>query len=118
MPNALAIGVPYELFWHLSPRKLNAFYKADEIILKRKDAEMWHLGQYILSAVSVATDHCLNGKKAQSKYIEQPLMRIKASQEQLSEDELKVQREIFVAMLMAKKTNFELNNKKEKGSKC
>lgn len=74
MPNSLAIGVDYKLFWHLNPKKLKAFYKADEISLKRRDAEMWHMGQYILSAVSVATDHCLNGRKARSQYIEKPFM--------------------------------------------
>lgn len=105
------------MFWHLSPKKLNAFYKADEIALKRRDAEMWHLGQYILSAVLTATDHCLNGKKAHSKYIEQPLMRINNGNKdnELTKEEIQKQREAFVAMLMAKKINFELNNKKEQG---
>ena len=115
MPNALAIGVPYELFWHLTPKRLSAFYKADEIALKRRDAEMWHMGQYVLSAVSVAIDHCLNGKKAKSKYIDEPIMRKNRDSGELSEEEIKRQREAFVAMLMAKKSNFELHHKDNKG---
>lgn len=72
---------------------------------------MWHMGQYVMSAVSVATDHCLNGKKASSKYIEAPLMRLNKSDNTLSEEEIQRQREIFVTMLLAKKSNFELNKK-------
>ena len=111
----MAIGVDYKLFWHLNPKKLKAFYKADEITIKRRDAEMWSMGQYILSAVSVATDHCLNGKKAKSQYIKEPLMRSQNRNNELSEEELQKQREAFVTMLMAKKSNFELNHRRNKG---
>ena len=107
------VGVPYELFWHLNPRKLKSFYKADEIAMKRRDAEMWHMGQYILSAVSVSIDHCLNGKKAKSEYVKEPIMRNASNSPELTEEEIKKQRELFVTMLLAKKANFELNKKSE-----
>ena len=73
------------------------------------------MGQYILSAVSAATDHCLNGKKAKSQYIKEPLMRSQNRNNELSEEELQKQREAFVTMLMAKKSNFELNHRRNKG---
>lgn len=34
---------------------------------------MW-MGSYGLSAVAVAVEHCLAGRKARSKYIERPVM--------------------------------------------
>lgn len=40
-----------------------------------RDEEMWlWFGNYGLSAISVAVDHCLAGQKAKSKYIEKPIM--------------------------------------------
>lgn len=74
LPNALAIGVPYETFWHLTPKKLKAFYKAYEIKEKNEDRKMWYMGQYVLSAVSVAVEHNLAGKNAKSKYIQEPFL--------------------------------------------
>lgn len=103
------------MFWHLTPRKLQAFYKADEITMKRRDAEMWAMGQYVMCAVSVSIDHCLNGKKAKSEYVKEPFMRSGIEKQEMSEEEIIRQREAFVAMLMAKKANFDINHKKEQG---
>lgn len=70
----MTIGVPYETFWHLVPNELRAFYKSYKQRQKIKDEEMWMMGQYVMSAVSVAVEHCLAGKKAHSKYIEKPIL--------------------------------------------
>lgn len=51
LPNALAVGVPYDLFWHLTPKKLNVFYKAYKIKLREKDTLNWQMGQYICAAI-------------------------------------------------------------------
>ena len=75
MPNALAIGVPYELFWTLNPHKLKAFYKAYEIHKKILDEEMWIMGAYVNNAVLSAVEHNLAGKKAKTKYLEQPFLK-------------------------------------------
>lgn len=52
---------------------------AYELKRKRKDEEMWFMGQYVFSAVSTAIEHNLAGKKAKSEYLKKPVM-------QLSED--------------------------------
>ncbi len=75
LPNALAIGVPYDTFWHLTPKKLKCFYKAYEIKRRLQDEQMWFMGQYVLSAVSMAVEHNLHGRKARSKYIEKPILQ-------------------------------------------
>lgn len=75
---------------------------------------MWMMGQYILSAVQTATDRCLNGKKARSKYIEKPIMEISKEKQDINftEEELQRQREAFVTKLLIMKSNFDLNKKK------
>ena len=75
LPNALAVGVPYDTFWHLTPKKLKSFYKAYEIKRRLQDEQMWFMGQYVLSAV----EHNLHGRKARSKYIEKPILQTEQS---------------------------------------
>lgn len=75
LPHALSIGVPYDTFWHLSPKKLKAFYKAHEERIREQDYLAWLFNQYTLSAVSVAVEHCLAGKKARSEYIKKPFLQ-------------------------------------------
>ena len=98
---------------HCTPKILNAYNQAQDIKRKMQDESMWLMGQYVLSAVSVSVDHCLNGKKAKSKYVEKPfLLNSNSEKVEMSEKELQKQREMFVAMLNIKKANFELNNNK------
>lgn len=98
----------YETFWHLNPTKLKPFYKAFKIRRKIHDEEMWMMGMYTVNAVSVSIANSFS-KKAKAKYIEKPLMDINNTEKALSEKELQQQRELFVARLMAMKTNFELS---------
>lgn len=88
LPDALAIGVPYNLFFHLTPIKLKAFYKAFKIKIENRDAEMWRNGQYTLSATLTAIDHCLNGKKAKTEYIKEPLLQKEFEKDTMTQEEL------------------------------
>lgn len=45
-------------------------------------------GQYTLSAVYVAIDHALNGKKAKSKYIEKPILAEVIEDSMLTQEEI------------------------------
>ena len=107
--------MPYETFWHLTPKKLDAFYEAYRIKKDADDEKMWLMGLYIQSAVGTAVEHCLAGRKAKSKYVDKPLLKDIAEKNRvLSEEELQLQRELFVAKLEVMKTNFELNHKIDK----
>ena len=98
----MAIGVPYELFWHLNPKKLKPFQDA----YKRKQQEMdayMHLwwGTYGISAVSYAVEHCLVGKKASLEYIKEPVLnKAHLSQEEL--DNLELQKMILAEEMWIK----------------
>lgn len=79
---------------------------------------MWTMGKYIFSAVQTATDHCLNGRKARSKYVEKPFMQLAEEQRILDEEQLQKQREAFVSKLLIMKSNFDLNHKKKDGQQA
>lgn len=97
------------------PKELEPY----EIAHRRKIEEQDYLqylwwGNYGISALSVAIEHCLAGRKAKSKFIDKPLMReIAERSNPMSEEELQRQRELFVAKLEVMKSNFELTHKKE-----
>lgn len=70
-------------------------------------------GTYVMSAVFTAIEHCLGGKKAKSKYTDKLLMQ-EIEKNDMTEEELQKQRELFIAKLQVMKTNFELSNKGSK----
>lgn len=58
-----------------SPADMKPYIKAHNEELKEKDYLAWLSNQYTSSAVSVAVEHCLAGRKAKSKYIEKPFLQ-------------------------------------------
>lgn len=65
-------------------------------------------GDYLLSAVSVAVEHCLAGKKAKSKYLEKPILsklQEEIEDEELTQEEIdnrELQKMIFAEEMWAK----------------
>lgn len=81
-------------FWKSNPHKLKPHAKAFILKQKNTDQQMWIMGQYVLSAVSVAVEHNLAGRKAKSKYIKEPMMNnidetINMSPEEIREREIR-----------------------------
>lgn len=101
---------------HSTPKVLKAYGEAYKIKIKTADRLAWQFsGSYILSAVAVAVEHCLGGKKAKSEFVKSPILeKIEEENRPLSEAELQKQRELFVARLEAMKANFDLNHKPKK----
>lgn len=91
LPEALAIGIDYNLFWKLNPCKLEPFLKARELRLKQRNEEMWLQGVYIYEAVCTAIYNNFRekGKKA-IQYMEEP---IKIFEDTEAEKEIKAKRE-------------------------
>lgn len=111
------MGVTWQEFWGMNPHIIKCLQKGHEERMKQEDylQYLWW-GRYGLSAVSVAVEHCLAGRKAKSKYVDKPVLEEIAEQNKpMSEEELQRQRELFVAKLEVMKTNFELNHKKGDG---
>lgn len=88
----MALGVPYNAFWHLNPTKLQAFTKAYQIKKRIRDEEAWlFCGNYVFSAfqtVMAQFSAGMAGKKSNAKYIEKPVLLDKLNEELLSQEEL------------------------------
>lgn len=101
---AFAMSISVEEFKHMTPYKLECCLKGHIMNRQMRDEEMWlWFGNYGLSAVSVALEHCLAGRKAKSKYIEQPIFfeeetksnGYKESQEEVAVFEMKQRIELL-----------------------
>lgn len=80
---------------------------------------MW-FGTYGLSAVSVAVEHCLFGRKAKSKYIEKPVLseiQERKTNKELTEEEKQTKLDMFVMSLKIMESNFKAEHKNKKGGK-
>lgn len=91
LPEALAIGIDYNLFWKLNPCKLEPFLKARNLKLKMKNEELWLQGLYVYNAISVALANGFRKKGAKAQnYLEEP---IKLFEDTEYEKEMKAKRE-------------------------
>ena len=56
LPQCLSIGISYELFWTLNPKKLQPFFEAEKIKQEQKYKDInytaWLNGMYVASAIS------------------------------------------------------------------
>lgn len=66
--------------------------------MRMQDEQMWLMGQYTLSAVSVAVEHCLAGRKAKGKYIQEPILSNMWENDGLTQEEID-QRELQKMLL-------------------
>lgn len=71
---------PENIDWS-SPADMEPYIKAHNAELKEKDRVAWLSNQYTLSAVLVAIERNLAGRKAKSKYIEKPILEFAEEQE-------------------------------------
>lgn len=84
----MAVGVSYEIFMHLNPKKLDSFYKGYRLRRKLEDERDYNMGIYNLRAVSVSIDHCINGNKAKSEYFKVPILQSVEDTERLTQEEI------------------------------
>lgn len=57
------------------PADLEPYAQAHKMEQKENDSMAWlYCGNYVLSAISVALEHCLAGSKAKSEYIKGPIL--------------------------------------------
>lgn len=103
------MGITKREFMHSTPKTLEAYSKAYLLKLQDMDRMVWlFCGNYVISAVAVAVEACLAGKKAKGKYIDEPILQ---RDKPLDDEEIQRQRDLLVAQLCAMKTNFDSNHK-------
>lgn len=102
----------------MNPHIIKCLQKGYEEKIKQEDylQYLWW-GSYGMSAVSVAVEHCLAGKKAKSKYIEKPVFsQIEEKTKEnspMTEEEKKKQTEQLFLKLRIMGANFNLNHSKD-----
>ena len=71
------------------PADLEVYAKVHRMEQKEADSTAWlFCGNYILSALTVAIEHCLAGNKAKSEYIKEPVLKKIEEYEGLSQEEI------------------------------
>lgn len=107
------MGMTANEFMHSTPKVLKAYVGAYKIKIEMADRLAWQFcGNYVLSAVSVAVEHCLAGTKAKSEFIKEPALKTaQEANKPMSEDDIQKQRDLFIAKLTAMKANFDSNKK-------
>ena len=104
------IGVPYELFWKLNPRKLKPFEAAYKMKLDREqdmiNAKAWVNGLYVQMAIG----SCFSKN---SKYPESPLGMGKEEQPEKKEIESSNKAGLFLTWALKYNENFENKHKSE-----
>lgn len=83
-----------------------------------RDEEMWMWwGNYGISALVFAIEHCLAGRNAKTRYIGKPIMQEVeenvAENKPMTEEEKKKQTEALFMKLRIMGANFNLNKEKE-----
>lgn len=100
----------------MNPHIIKLHIRGEEERIKRLDSINWMNGIYTQSAVGVAVEHCLSGKKARSKYIEKPMLQEAEEKKQiesgeLNEEDKRRQTEQFFMKLRIMGANHKLANK-------
>lgn len=110
------MGIGYDEFFTLNPRKLNILLEGFKLRRKVKDEEAWLLGGYTYEAVSVAVSNVLRkkGQKAKSYFevLNKPLLSNISENKEMTEEEKQKQREALMAKLHVMQTNFNLKHGK------
>lgn len=97
----------------MTPIMLKRCFDGFNLQRERQDSDMWlWFGTYGISAFSFAIDHCVNGREAKTEYLEHPLLSKKDDDGEMSEEELKKQREEFVLKMQTMKANFDIAHRK------
>ncbi len=108
------MGVPYDLFWHLNPRKLLSFAEAYRRKRQQQSDDMWLMGQYVASALDATVCNAmpLIKRKQKGRYFEKPVRVIP-----MTEEEKKIEEEKALNQFMSffNGMDSDVNNKLLRG---
>lgn len=99
------------------PADLEPYAKAHNLALQEQDSMVYAFcGGYVLSAVAVAVERCLAGRKANLKYIEKPILQeLEEKNRPMTEDEKQKAVDLFFSKENARRVNW--NREKERRKK-
>lgn len=88
LPYFLNMGVPYDFFMESCPKKLKPFEIAYKAKIKQIDQFAHVFGMYVESAVQVAVERNLYGKKSKNQYIKEPILTHAFEYDGLTQEEI------------------------------
>lgn len=115
MPEALAMGIPWEVFWHLNPKKFKPFITAKKKKMVELDqfVHTW-IGTYGMSALTTAISKCFS-KNSTAEYIKENIMS-KIANENLTDIEKQKEVDKFFAEQRARRMNWKRQKSKKERS--
>lgn len=91
------------------PADLEPYKEAHNFEVREADSLAYAFcGNYILSAVAVAIEKSLAGKKSKSKFVDSPMLQEYGMSE---EERIQKQIDLFVAKMEIMKANFDANKR-------
>lgn len=107
------MGIGYDEFWTLNPRKLSVLTEGYKLRRKIEDEKSWLLGGYIFQAVSVSIGNALRKKNQKAKdyfeIVEKPFLDAIDKKEATEEDKQKYL-DAVMASLHIMQNNFDLKH--------
>lgn len=88
LPYFLNMGVPYDFFMESCPKKLKPFEIAYKAKIRQIDQLAHVFGMYVESAVQVAVERNLYGKKSKNQYIKEPILTHAFEYDGLTQEEI------------------------------
>lgn len=112
LPEALMIGVDYDLFWTLSPKSLKPFVKAFHLRQDYERFNAWQAGLYIQKAIG--SSFSKDNKYPDPPEIGATAKRISKSKDDLEKQKQELIREKFLAQVNVINHRFAKEGKNEK----
>lgn len=107
------MGISYEEFWTLNPRKLKVLTEGYKLRRKIEDEKSWLLGGYIFQAVSLSIGNSLRKRNQKAKdyfeIVEKPFLDALDKKEPTEDDKQRYLNAVM-ASLHIMQNNFELKH--------
>ena len=121
LPQYLAIGMPYDLFWDGEFGTKRAFRKAYQFRMETEqriaDRNNWYMGQYIMSALAATALRVagFNTKGGLPDYVDKPFMDRyeEKKKEETRKQQQEDQQRLAMAMFQAMATKFNRNKEQK-----
>ena len=112
------MGVSYDEFWTLNPRKLSVIVDAYKLKRQVEDEKMWILGEYVFNACTLAIGNTLRKKGSKGKdyfeVVKEPFLkqiRENVDENNLTDSEKKAKTELLFKNLEILAANHRLSKK-------
>lgn len=97
----MAIGVEYETFWRITPRRLHTFHKAYINRKREEEISLYLQGRYTFDAISIAMANAFAKKGSKPHgWIEEPYHLIPLTEEEKAE-KAEIERQKAIAFFNA-----------------